>query len=249
MYNELFQNLGLAKNEAEIYETLLRNGEMPVGKISTKSGVHRRNVYDTLNRLMEKGLVFEILQRKENRYQAVEPNKLAELIQEKQDMLGKVLPDLEKLYKTTPHEEEVFVYRGPEGWKNYLRDILRLGQPAYFIGAKGAWLVPRIKHFFPQFTKEIEKKQLVFSHLFDSEVRSGCPEILPYVGENYKFLPKGFSTPAAVDIFGNHVNLISGTRIGGLEEDFSITVIVNERVADAFRVWFRFMWESCPEEK
>ena len=109
MYSEIFEQLGLAKNEARIYETLLREGESPVGHISTKSQVHRRNVYDSLNRLMEKGLVFEILQRRENHYQAVDPQKLKELIQEKQQALDKIMPDLQQLYHDTPHENEVYI--------------------------------------------------------------------------------------------------------------------------------------------
>ena len=60
MITEVLENLGLSKNEARIYETLLKEGESPVGFLAVKSGVHRRNVYDTLNRLIEKGLAFEI---------------------------------------------------------------------------------------------------------------------------------------------------------------------------------------------
>jgi predicted transcriptional regulator len=247
MYLELFQKLGLVKNEARIYETLLREGESSVGHISTKSKVHRRNVYDTLNRLMEKGLVFEIAEKTENRYQAVDPQKLMELIREKQNILEEVMPDLEKLYKTTPHKEEVYIYRGPEGWKNYMRDILKTGEPAYFIAAKGGWLDSRVQHFFPNFEEEAKKKGLEYFHLFDHEVKEGCPEIIPHIGKNYKFLPKGYSTPAAIDVFGDHVNIISGMHLGGLDEEFSLTVIVNPQIAEAFRTWFKFMWDFCPE--
>jgi len=249
MYTELFQELGLSKNEAEIYETLLEQGELPVGRLSTKSKVHRRNVYDVLERLVEKGLVFEIVEQKENRYQAVDPKKLAELIQEKGEMLSKDLPNLQKLYKNTPHEEEVFVYRGAEGWKNYMRDMLQIADTAYFIGAKGAWLDARVKHFYPKFIKEAQKKQIKFYHLFDHEVKTTCPEILPKIGKYYKFLPKEYSTKAAIDIFGNHVNIISGVHLGGLDESFSLTIIVNETIANAFRVWFQFMWQMCPSVK
>jgi len=246
MYRDLLQNLGLAKNEAKIYETLLAEGESSVGHIAAKSKVHRRNVYDSLRRLIEKGLVFEIIQSHENRYQAVDPGKLMELVREKELALAKVMPELEKLYQSTPQMETVYVYRGPEGWKNYLRDILRVGEDAYFIAAKGAWLDQRIKHFFPQFTKEAKRKKLKFHHLFDHEVRKACPEILQHVGKDYKFLPKDYSTPAAIDIFGDHVNIISGIKVGGLEEEFSLTVIINQQVADAFRIWFKFMWDFCP---
>lgn len=243
MYQEVFEQLGLSKNESRIYETLLIEGESSVGYVATKSKVHRRNVYDSVNRLIEKGLVFEILQRKENVYKAVDPKKLGELIQEKQQMLEKVMPGLEKLYKSTPRKDEVYIYRGPEGWKNYMRDMLRVGEPAYFIGAKGGWLDTRVKDFFPQFIKEAQKKKLKFYHLFDAEVKEQCPHILRYVGKQYKFLPKGYSAPAAVDIFGDHVNIISNIHVGGLGEEISFTVIVNKQIADAFRIWFKMMWD------
>lgn len=249
MYIEIFQQLGLAKNEAKIYETLLSEGESSVGQIAKKSKVHRRNVYDSLNRLVEKGLVFEILQRTENHYQAVEPDKLMEFLDEKRQVLAKVMPDLKKLYKGTPHEEEVYIYRGPEGWKNYMRDMLRIADEVYFIGAKGGWLDERVKNFFPQFMKEAKKKGITFYHLFDHEVKKQCPEVIGQIRKNYKFLPEGYSTPSAIDIFGDHVNIISGMKLGGLEEEFSLTVIVNQQIADAFRVWFKFMWDFCPEVK
>ncbi len=247
MYTEIFQQIGLAKNESRIYETLLREGESSVGHISTKSKVHRRNVYDSLKRLIEKGLVFEIIQRKENRYQAVDPNKLMELIQEKEIRLAKVMPHLQELYTGTPHTEEVYIYRGPEGWKNYMRDMLRIGEDAYFIGAKGGWLDHRVKHFFPQFIRQTKKKKMKFYHLFDHEVKTQCPEIIQYIGKNYKFFPKGYSTGVAVDIFGDHVNIISEMNLGGLVEEFSVTVIINKHIADAFRTWFQFMWDFCPD--
>lgn len=243
MYIEVFQKLGLVKNEARIYEALLREGESSVGHISTKSQVHRRNVYDTLNRLMEKGLVFEIVQPKENHYQAVDPQKLMEMVEEKKSTLAKVMPELESLYKSTPHKEEVYFYRGPEGWKNYMRDILKTGEIAYFLAAKGGWLDDRIKHFFPHFEERAKKAGLEYYHLFDHEVKKQLPQIIPHVGKNYKFLPKGYSTPVAVDIFGDQVNLIAGMHLGGLDEHFSLTVIVNRQIADAFKVWFKLMWD------
>jgi len=246
MYIELFQKLGLSKNEAELYETLLKEGELSVGRLSSKSKVHRRNVYDVIERLLEKGLVFEIVEQKENRYQAVDPKKLVELIEEKNTLLLKHLPDIEKLYKNTPHQEEIFIYRGPEGWKNYMRDMLEIADTAYFIGAKGGWLDERVKYFFPKFIKEAKKKRIKFYHLFDHEIKIKYPEILYYVKNNYKFLPKGYSTPAAIDIFANHVNIISPMNLNKLDGDFSLTVIVNENIASAFRIWFQFMWDSCP---
>jgi hypothetical protein len=178
----------------------------------------------------------------------VDPNKLVEIIREKEQILTNVMPDLQKLYTDTPHKEEVFIYKGPEGWKNYMLDMLRIAHEAHFIAAKGGWLDEKVKHFFPHFTEEAEKKKIRFYHLFDHEVKAQLPEIIPKVGKAHKFLPKGYSTNAAIDIFGDHVNIISEMGLGNLKEGFSLTVIVNQNIADAFRTWFKFMWDFCPKD-
>ena len=148
MYTELFQEIGLSPNEAKIYETLLNIGVSGVGDISTKANVHRRNVYDALQRLVQKGLVFTTFQKNENRYSAVDPNKLMELVREKQVHLAEVLPDLQKLYQREPPENAAYIYRGIEGYKNYRRDLLRVSQEYFFLGAKGLWLSPQIDEGF-----------------------------------------------------------------------------------------------------
>ena len=247
MYTEVFQQLGLSKNEARIYETLLIAGELSIGQIATKSQVNRRNVYDSMNRLLEKGLVFEILESRESRYQAVDPEKLRELIKEKEKILLDILPDLNRFYKEKPHNDAVYIYRGIEGWRNYMRDIIRLGEDFYCIGAKGAWWEPRLQHFMPQFKKEAKRKKIGYYHLFDNEIKELGHEVLKNVGDNYKFFPKGYSTPAAIDFFGDRVNICSTLHVGGVADDVSITVIVNPVIANSMRTWFKFMWDFCPD--
>ena len=254
MYTDIFQKSALAKNEARIYESLLRNGELSVGEIATKAGVNRRNVYDTLNRLIEKGLVVEIFSSKENRYSAVEPTKLSDILHERLTLVDDAMPHLQDLYKKTPSEYQIYTYRGKEGWKNYMRDIIRIGEDAYFIGAKGGWFDERVKDFLPSSLKEAQRKGITFYHLFDHEMREKEDLIKKHVGKNYKFLPDGYSAPGAIDFFGNHVNIIAeattqADTIGKLGEDIVFTVIVNKNVADTFRTWFKFMWDFCPKDK
>ena len=243
MFEPILQQLGLAKNESTIYEVLLTHGELAVSDIAQKSQVHRRNVYDSLKRLIERGLVFEILSSKENAYQAVDPQKFQEFLQEKQDVLARAMPHLQSLYHSTPHTNEIYVYRGVEGWKNYLRDIIRVGKDFHCISGKGAWLDPRVADFFPQFIKECERKNVNMYHVFDPEVRDN-PEILKYVGKNYRFFPKDFVTTASADVFGEYVCIPTlKTGGGAITDEFSMTVIVNPEIADAFRTWFKFLYE------
>lgn len=247
-YQDLFQSLGLSKNESKIYETLLRHGECGVGLISEKSGVHRRNVYDSLNRLLEKGLVIEIVESSENKYQASEPKKLVEIVHEKAESIEKVLPELEKLHFSTPTEYKVHTYRGKEGWKQYMRDIVKTNQPFYSIAAQGAWLDDRIKSFYPGFLDQLKKKNIPMHHLFDYDVKENKHEILKHVGKQFKFLPKKYATTSGIDVFGDHVNIMHHQYLGqvGTEDEIVFTVIVNKNLADSFRTWFQYMWDMCP---
>jgi predicted transcriptional regulator len=248
MLEVVLQSIGLSKNESEIYLALLKYGELSVAEIATRSGVNRRNAYDCMNRLLERGLVFEILAARDTRYRAVEPQKLSEIVHEKQSSLESIMPRLSSLYRGTPVDKgSVMIYRGIEGWKNYMRDIVRVGEPFYCIGGKGAWMDQRNINFFPTFLEEAKRKNIQYMHLFDYEVGEKAHPILRHVGKRYKILPQGYSAPASVDIFGDRVYLCSTLYLGGVDNDALFTVLVNPTIADSFRTWFKFMWDFCPE--
>lgn len=242
MYTELLQELGLSKNESEIYQFLLKEGESTASEVATRTRIHRRNVYDTLGRLQDRGFVFEVRYKRESRFQPVDPDKLLELLTEKQTALENALPTLREWYENDPSEQGVYIYHGIEGWKNYMRDILRVGEDYYCLGGKGGWMDKRLGRFFPWFIKELDKKKLKCHVLFDHEVKENDHPVIEHVGKNYRFLPREFSTPASVEIFGDRVNLVTNIHFGGLERDFTFTVIVNQQLADAFRIWFNFIW-------
>jgi len=248
MYEELLRESGLSPNEARVYEALLHTGEASVQTISLKSKVHRRNVYDSLNRLMEKGLASEVFIKGEKNFKAINPRRLLELIKEKEGKLYKVLPHMQAKYEAVEEKEEAYLYRGIEGFKNYLQDILKAKETVYFIGAKAFWLDPRLKHFLPRFQRERKRLGIKFMHLFDYEVKDQKPEILKLVGRPYKFMPIKYSSQTAVDIFGDYVVTFVGVKLGFLYEEPIQFVMKSRRLADGYRKFFQFMWDHCTEE-
>lgn len=248
MYEELLRNIGLSPNEAKVYQALLQTGEASVQTISLKSKVHRRNVYDSLSKLMEKGLASEVFVKGEKKFKAINPRRLLELIKEKEERINKVLPEMQSKYGAVEEEEEAYLYRGIEGFKNYLQDILKTKETVYFIGAKAFWLDPRLKHFLPRFQRERSRLGIKFMHLFDHEVKEQKPEILNVVGKPYKFLPRKYSSPTAVDIFGPYVVTFVGVKPGQLYEEPIQFIMKSRRLADGYRKFFQFMWDYCAEE-
>lgn len=248
MYEELLRAIGLSPNEARVYEALLQTGEASVQEISLKSGVHRRNVYDSLSKLMGKGLTSEVFIKGEKNFKATNPRRLLELIKEKEEIINKALPEMQEKYEAVEEKEEAYLYRGIEGFKNYLQDILKTKETVYFIGGKAFWLDPRLKHFLPRFERERKKLGIKFMHLFDYEVKEQKPEILKLVGKPYKFLPKEYSSSTAVDIFGDYVVTFVGVKVGQLYEEPIQFVMKSKRLADGYRKFFQFMWDHCVEE-
>ena len=85
-------------------------------------------------------------------------------------------------------------------------------------------------------------------HLFDHEVKKQKPEILKLVGKPYKFLPKEYSSPTAVDIFGDYVVTFVGVKVGELYEEPVQFVMKSRKLADGYRKFFQLMWDHCSEE-
>src|SRR3989338_463264 len=55
--DEVLEQVGLSKNETKVYLALLEIGAATAGEIASQAKIHRTNVYDAMERLLEKGLV------------------------------------------------------------------------------------------------------------------------------------------------------------------------------------------------
>ena len=249
MYAETLESIGLSPNEAKLYEILLSSGGIGVSEISLKSNVHRRNVYDALNRLIEKGLVFRIFQKRENQSRAVTPDKLAEVLAEKEQSLNRVLPEMRKLYASNPLQEAAYIYKGKEGYKNYLQDMARVAEDTYFLGAKGLWFTPWVeKYYLQNFQDAMKRKKKTYYTLYDPRVKEKLPEAVKNVKGEYKFLPKKYSTPGVTDVFGDYVVTFTSVDIGNFGEDGKIFVMIHPELAETYRTWFKLIWDLLPTD-
>ena len=251
MYQEIFESLGLSPNEARIYETLLERGESSVSDIATAAKVHRRNAYDAVRRLIEKGLCFQVFSAGETHYNAVDPGKLSELINDKQEQLASVLPDLKKKFFERYAPEEVYIYRGYEGQKNIWRDILRVGKDVLNLGAKGQWFDPKLDVGRTAFFKEANRRKIVFYNLFDYEIKTQKPDFpKDFLGNlKYRYLPKEYSTNSVVNTFGDYVVTYTGITPFKMSEDTVFFILHSKDLAQSYEKWFWYMWEQSAEGK
>lgn len=244
---EVLEELGLSPNEAKIYEALLSLKEAGVGEISSKAKIHRRNVYDAVNRLIDKGLIFPILSKNERIYSPVDPDKLTEIIKEKEINLNRILPELRSRFESRQVTQEAYIYRGVEGFKNYLRDILRVGEDVYLIGAKLGWFDPHLKTFLTQFLKEAKRKEITFHHVYDEIVKEKGQEAVKILGGEYRFIPAEYKTESAIDIFGEYVVTFTGLSLKKIDNDVTLFILKDARLAESYRTWFKFIYDFSPK--
>lgn len=244
MFSEILTSLGLSPNEAKIYESLLSSEEIGISEIALKANIHRRNVYDTMNRLIEKGLVSRIFKKDEHKFRAVNPDKLREVIEAHERQLASIMPDMQKRWSSEPAQEAAYIYKGKEGYKNYLRDMINVAEDTYFLGAKGLWYTPWVeKQYLEDYRAAMQKKGKKFYTLYDHRVKEELPQALQNVGGEYKILPKKYRAPGVTDVFGDFVVTFTSVGIGNFGEDGTIFVMQNAELAETYRTWFRVIWD------
>ncbi|MBI2548069.1 helix-turn-helix domain-containing protein [Candidatus Woesearchaeota archaeon] len=243
MYQEILQKMGLSTNEAKVYEALLTLGVTTANKIALEAKIQRRNVYDTIKRLKEKGLCSEYVEENIRKFKAINPHRLLDMLKEKEDALQQTLPTMIKHYEVISKVEETIVYRGMEAIKNVYWDVIKVGEDYYTIGGRGNWLDPRWEFFLPKFDRERLKKGIKFRHLFYYELkdpqhpRHAITKMLK--NSKHRFLPKDFTSSCSIIIYGNRV----GSMTWG--EEPMVVVTISDVIAEGYKKYFEFMWQNC----
>src|SRR4030042_1548415 len=125
MNQALLEEAGLTSSEARIYLALLEKGSCRAGEISRHTGIHRRSVYDSIERLIQKGLVSYIKTNNRKYYEPANPERLVELLKEKEDNLKQILPELQLLRKLAEDKKEALFFRGKQAIKPMLLPCLQ----------------------------------------------------------------------------------------------------------------------------
>ena len=240
-----FQEAGLSPNEARVYEALIELGQAPIELVSSNSKVHRRNVYDSISKLLDKGLVSESFVEDKRVYMAVNPSRLMDIIAEKESQIKTILPELERKFSEIETVEEAYIYRGIRKYTDYFNDIIEVGETVYFIGAKGAWLDPRLERLVANFQKERKRNKIKLKLLFDSGVKTKVPLALKIWGE-YKLIPKKYDSTTTVVIYGDRV-VTYICELGNVGKKPVLFFVRSKQLAEGYRKFFEFMWDHCPK--
>lgn len=237
-------HLGLTPNEAKVYYILLKHQPKTINRIAVLGNLHRRNIYDTLAKLQHKGLVSEEINTNGSFYSAVHPEKFRELLEEKNNAIESVMPEMEQLFDSNPTEQKMYMYRGIAGFKNYLSDILKQKSMVRSLGAKGEWHDPQIREFMLNFWQEKHARGIESRILFDHSAHE-VGEIPKYLSaESYKFLPSSMQTESVVEIFEDRIVMFSNIGPKYIAKDIVLHIIESKTLAASYQKWFDYLWST-----
>ena len=234
---KVLEDIGLTRNQAEVYLSLLKLGSATAQQIIKEGRMHRSPVYDALEKLEGQGLVSSVVKDFKKYFQAISPKKLYSCLEEKKQALTEAMPELLRLEDMKKEEITASIYKGKEGLKTIHSEMLKEGNDIFLIGAKGI-IFDELPYFMPHFEKERIKKKLKFIGLWDKkEVRDKLANKPLIEG---KALPSGFDSNTVVNIFGNKVAIVLWK-----EKNPTGFMIENKDVADSFRKWFQLISKVC----
>ncbi len=122
---ETLQTIGLSEKQAKVYLACLELGRGSVVAIAKRAAIKRTTVYNILEELMDERLVSKYEDTKGQKFLAESPEKLKTLLQERQNELEKVIPNLLAMASSEGSiKPEVKFYQGKEGIKAVYEDTL-----------------------------------------------------------------------------------------------------------------------------
>jgi sugar-specific transcriptional regulator TrmB len=229
------EKIGLNLNEAKIYLALLKIGEAQAGQISKETQINRTTVYDSLERLIQNGLVVFVISANRKIFRPVAPKHLLNQISEKEETIKEILPELEELFHESKEKEETDIYKGKKGIKSILDDILKCKEYVSF-GSSGKFL-EIMKYDF--FTFQKRKKELkIKSRIIVSE-SSRKSETVKSAFATFRYVPDEFSAPTTTFIFADKVAIIVWS-----ETPFA-TLIKSKEVSKSYKNYFELLWKQA----
>lgn len=227
-------DLGLGKSEAEIYLALIRLGKSTSTELTKETGIHRSYIYDILEKLREKGLVSQIKEGGKQYFLPAEPERLKDYLNEKIDIFNRILPELNKLKKSKAEETSVEVYKGRQGLKILLNDMINEAKDYFAFGVIHYFEDERFisKTFVDQWLRRMNHKNVKERMILEKGTH-----VSPTKNSEFRYLPKEYLFTSSFIIYGDKVAIFVW------EEPLLQILIKNKEIAKSYITQFNTLWK------
>lgn len=246
MDSSLLKKAGLTNGESKVYLALLELGTSTTGPIVEKSKVSRSIIYRILEKLMEKGLASQVIKEKTKYFQATQPHKILEYVEEREfdlnkskEEIKKILPELISKQKAS-RQSEVQLYLGLKGVRTAYEHIyfeLSKGDEFCFLG-----ILPILSEDQEAYWTKDQKRRISTGIKCRLLFNKNTPEWMIKDRNRYKdcdarLMPSSIKTPAMFMTYKNTTLII-------LQYPNAIAIeIKNQDIKNSFQAYFEEYWK------
>lgn len=224
------ENLGLSNTEAKVYLALLELGSVTANKVAERSGIHRRTVYDILETLIEKGLVSFVIEANKKYYQAEDPKKFIDLLEDRKKDFENALPELIAMKGTL--KQEVGVYRGKKGLKNISDDMLT-AKTIHTLGSSGKFKEIVGDIYYEKWINKLNRLGIKLKIIMSKGMKK---EKFPKKVEA-RYVEETYTLPTSTTIYDDKVLIFILT-----EQPLGI-MIKSKETAESYLKYFNMLWD------
>ena len=247
MDTKALENIGLTDGEIRVYLALIRLGPSTSGPITDKSKVSSSKIYNILERLMQKGIVSYIIKEKTRYYQAEDPLKIKEYLNQKEkdfqkqkEEVDKLIPQLQLQKQLEKTKSEAQIYKGFKGIQavaDHMYVALKKGDEFYNIGIPSSQEEKYHEYWHEDHLKRIKlgiKCKLLFNINTPKKILKNRNS---YKDCDARYMPVPVETPSWILIYKDVAVII-------LQSDEPMAIeIFNKQIAHSFKQYFDAFWE------
>lgn len=248
------KKIGLSDKEAMVYLACVELGAATVQTIARKAKVVRATTYVILGALAKMGLVTEFKEGKKTLFAAEPPRQLLrvldrqrEAVEEREELLKRMLPELQALLKSTGERPSVRYFSGKEGLRAIRQEIVIYTKPGSEIVSltpadylDGAFPEDDHMYYRQRVAKGICSKTIFTTTSEEFKRRLLSPEFAE-LSERMYIAPKYFPSHSGLTVYEDRIAMSTYSGVvGGV-------VIDNRSMADMMRAFFYFAWYAAQQ--
>lgn len=243
MNTDILQNLGLTANEIKIYLSILQIGTCSGTEIRKNTKISNSQVYSGLDSLISKGLIIYEKTSLGKRYTSLDPSVIKTILEKRNKQIEESIPFLKSIQNKNISSAETAIFEGINGFRNALINLAEecpKNETIYIIGfSNQAYKNKQLADILRDVNKISRQKRHKFKMILDNHENSFFSERKEEGISEIKFMEKGFTSPAAIDIFADYVYILLWD-----ENPYAIR-IKNKNIAEGFKVYFDFLWNMA----
>lgn len=189
-------DLGLSKNEVEVYLTLLRLGHTTVTNIAKESKIHRSNVYDALNSLSRKSLISCVVKDETKYYEVIDPEQLLTFYKVKESAIKTLIPELKATQLLSQPQTTTTIVEGIAGARSALTKVIENTKEFFVVGVPKNYVNLIGEGWVNEWHEKRIKNKVWIHHLINHDYEKKRLDLLKKMKYcSIKKLPKEYGTP------------------------------------------------------